>query len=607
MLELDIQMFADGKIVINTELDTKNFERGLNTMQSKAKSGGSTIKSIVAGLGITKLIGTAFNTINASMDTAIKRLDTMNNFPKVMSNLGISTQEADKSIAKMSDKLLGLPTTLDAGAMAVQRFTSKNSDVAKSTDLFLALNNAILAGGAPAEIQASALEQLSQAYAKGKPDMMEWRTAMSAMPAQLKQVAIAMGYVDADQLGEALRKGEVSMDQFMDTIMELNEKGIEGFQNFEQQARNSTGGIQTAMTNMKSRIAGGIADVIDALNSRFEDTSFGTLADLIAGTGSKVKGALDEIAKLIKGEISAQDFGENVGDLINKTLGAITQNLPKILDAGIKMILEFVKGFASKIPETIKKWFELIMALSNTIIDNLDLFIDAALEIILALVDGITDNLDKIIDAGIMLTMKLINKLTDKDTMDKLAQAAGKIVVALVFALIKAAPKILEAAYIISQKLLQELAKLPGKMLDVGKNIVKGIWEGIKARADKLARDLQNWASGLADRVKKALKIHSPSQVFRDEVGKMMAEGIGVGFKEGIDDVYKDMQKAIDLETDKMSANVQTSGTYKMAMANVPTFNLVDNATNQTQLVVNGKVLAEVVNTENRNREVAKA
>ena len=91
----------------------------------------------------------------------------------------------------------------------------------------------------------------------------------------------------------------------------------------------------------------------------------------------------------------------------------------------------------------------------------------------------------------------------------------------------------------------------------------------------------------------------------RDEVGKYLAQGLGVGFDKELVNVYDDMQHAIDLETGKMTANVQTSGTYQMAMAGTPTFNLVDNASNTTQLVVNGKVLAEVVNTENRNREVA--
>lgn len=93
----------------------------------------------------------------------------------------------------------------------------------------------------------------------------------------------------------------------------------------------------------------------------------------------------------------------------------------------------------------------------------------------------------------------------------------------------------------------------------------------------------------------------------RDQVGKFLAQGVGVGFEDELDNVYNNMQKAIDLETDKMTANVQTSGTYQLAMAGTPTFNLKDNSTHQTELVVNGRVLAEVVNTENRNREVAKA
>ena len=78
-----------------------------------------------------------------------------------------------------------------------------------------------------------------------------------------------------------------------------------------------------------------------------------------------------------------------------------------------------------------------------------------------------------------------------------------------------------------------------------------------------------------------------------------------MGFDDELDNVYNDMQRAIDLETGRMSANVQASGTYQMAMSGLPTFNLLDNTSHSTQLVVNGKVLAEVVNTENRNREVS--
>ena len=155
-------MAVAGSLTYDTKIDKSGFEKGINNLKSSTGNAFSQIKNIVAGLGIDKLISASFNIINNSIDGAISRLDTLNNYPKVMSNLGVASDDAKKSIEKMSDKLSGLPTTLDQGALAVQRFTSKNSDVGKSTDYFLALNNALLAGGSSADIQSTALEQLSQ-------------------------------------------------------------------------------------------------------------------------------------------------------------------------------------------------------------------------------------------------------------------------------------------------------------------------------------------------------------------------------------------------------------------------------------------------------------
>lgn len=220
------------------------------------------IRNIVAGLGIASLIK---STILGNIDAAIKRVDTLSNYSRVMSNLGVGSVQANASIQKLSNKLIGLPTTLDDASGAVQRFTSVNGNISRSTDMFLALNNAILAGGASSEIQKSALEQLSQSYAKGKPDMFEWRSAMTAMPAQMKQVAEAMGFVNASALGEALRNGTVSMDQFMNTLMQLNTQGINGYQSFEEQARNATGGIATSIANMRTAIVRCMSDVMNTI------------------------------------------------------------------------------------------------------------------------------------------------------------------------------------------------------------------------------------------------------------------------------------------------------------------------------------------------------
>lgn len=264
--ELQIVISAQTKSAKSELNSVKNEVTGLkNHVDKVTGSIGNSFKSIrniVAGLGIASLIK---STILGNVDAAIKRVDTLSNYSRVMANLGVGSVQANASVQKLSNKLIGLPTTLDDASGAVQRFTSVNSNISRSTDMFLALNNAILAGGASSEIQKSALEQLSQSYAKGKPDMFEWRSAMTAMPAQMKQVAEAMGFVNASALGEALRNGTVSMDQFMDTIMKLNTQGINGYQSFEEQARNATGGIATSIANMRTAIVRGMSDVMNTI------------------------------------------------------------------------------------------------------------------------------------------------------------------------------------------------------------------------------------------------------------------------------------------------------------------------------------------------------
>lgn len=278
----------------NLRKEIQNVQKQVTGMQKVAnKTSTSMLKSFnflkngIIALGIGKLI-------SSQMDDAISRLDALNNFPKVMSNLGISNEEAQASMQRLSDALVGIPTTLDSATMAVQRLTSANGNVKASTEMFLALNNAILAGGASSEIQSSALEQLSQAYAKGKPDMMEWRTAMMAMPAQLKQVAIAMGYASSNDLGEALRNGEVSMDEFMVKLTQLNQQGANGFQSLNDQARNATGGVGTSITNLKTAFTRGLADIMNAIGQ-----------SNIAGFFNGIASAINKVVPYINGFVKA--------------------------------------------------------------------------------------------------------------------------------------------------------------------------------------------------------------------------------------------------------------------------------------------------------------
>lgn len=317
-------------ITANTEQLRKQIasaNKDIQSLQKTAtKSSGSMVSAVLKGNIATKLLAKGIQLISQHMDEAVTRLDALNNFPRVMSNLGISQEDAEASMKRLSDALVGLPTTLDTATMSVQRFTSANGNVKASTEIFLALNNAILSGGADMSIQKSALEQLSQAYAKGKPDMMEWRTAMTAMPAQLKQVAMAMGYASADQLGESLRNGTVSMNEFMVKITELNKRGLNGFQSFEEQARNSTGGVATSITNVKTALVRGLADIMNAIGQS-------NIAGFFQGIAKAINTVIPYVVAFVKVMAQAVSFiaglfgkkskGKEATNTINNTSSAL--------------------------------------------------------------------------------------------------------------------------------------------------------------------------------------------------------------------------------------------------------------------------------------------
>lgn len=206
--------------------------------------------SVAAGAAITKNIG-----------NAVRRVDTLNNFPNVMQNLGYGADEAERAINTLDKGVRGLPTSLDQISSSLQNIAPATADLDSATQLTLAFNNALVASGKTTDQQAMAMEQFSQAIAKGKPDMMEWRTLASTMPGQLKQISNSLGYENWQKMAEAVTEGDISINDVMSSIVKLNNEGINGLPSFAEQAKNATGGIRTSFTLMNTAITRGIGGI----------------------------------------------------------------------------------------------------------------------------------------------------------------------------------------------------------------------------------------------------------------------------------------------------------------------------------------------------------
>lgn len=294
-----------------------------------SKGGGQAGKGFASGLlakggiiGAAAAVTTkAMGVISNSIGSAVGRADQMNNFPKVMKNLGYSSQDAAASIKKISNALDGLPTTSSAMTGMVQQLAPLTSNLDEATDIALAFNNAMLAGGASTMEQENALTQYTQMLSAGKVDMQAWRSIQAAMPGQLNQVAEAMlgAGKNSNDLYEAMKNGSISFDDFNKKVMELNQNGFGKYASFAQQAKDATQGIGTAMENVKNRVAKAVQKVIEAVGveniagaiNGFS-SQFGKVGDAAASMVTGVKGWFGKAAQAAQPLVSIwkSDFGQ---------------------------------------------------------------------------------------------------------------------------------------------------------------------------------------------------------------------------------------------------------------------------------------------------------
>lgn len=104
--------------------------------------------------------------------------------------------------------------------------------------------------------------------------------------------------------------------------------------------------------------------------------------------------------------------------------------------------------------------------------------------------------------------------------------------------------------------IVEAVRNLPSRFLEIGRNIVQGVWNGITGMGGWIRDRVNGFFSGIVDGAKAALGIHSPSRVFRDQVGKYMAQGVGVGFEDETENIKSSMEKDLSQLVSKMQMTV---------------------------------------------------
>lgn len=340
---------------------------GVDASSGSAKLGSSISSGVSRGMGglaqsgaligaFSTITSKAMDVIGSHVGSAVSRMDTLKNYPVVMENLGVSSDEASSSIQTMSDRLSNLPTALNDMSTTVQglytsarRYGMSLTDV---TNAGLGLNDMLLAGGQSQAIVNSAMEQFRQMVSKGKPDMQDWKSLVMAAPAQLDQLAQAMlgPTANATALYYALGGGDektaknagyewatISMDQLLQEITKLDTEGGEGITSFKEQAETAQGGVQTAMDNMSNAVTKGIEKIMDEVG---RDNIVGVINDVKGGINT----AFGDLSSSIDGnrEVLASDAETVIGivrggaEQIRRILNGSGDEIIGLVDIAVK-------------------------------------------------------------------------------------------------------------------------------------------------------------------------------------------------------------------------------------------------------------------------------
>ncbi|WP_429864091.1 tape measure protein [Enterococcus faecalis] len=341
----------------------KRFSAGTSGLSGQVSKVKSSFGSIASAIGIYKAASLAATTVTNSFTGAISRYDTMNNFPKVMKQLGFSAEESTQAVNDLSKGVQGLPTPLNEVVSTAQRLTVLTGNLGKSTKLTIALNDAFLASGSSSADASRGLQQFTQMLAVGKVDMMAWRTLQETMPIALTKTANAFGFAGQSAQTDfynALKEGTITFDQFADKLIELDG----GASGFAAMARSATDGVAMAMSNAKTAVVRGVTRSIEAFDKFNKAVGGMTVAELITAAGATIEGVLKKAAT------SFENFASIAKPYIDVVKNAFTKVAPVVKSALSSVVGELTnssKNFLES-SSTVDKFKSIVNQVSSAII-----------------------------------------------------------------------------------------------------------------------------------------------------------------------------------------------------------------------------------------------
>lgn len=547
----------------------------------RADGGFTVLKGAIANIA-GNIVTSAINGIQNLAGEAISSADALKKFESTMSFAGYD----DAAISKAKDdmKTYADQTVYDLDTVANTTAQLAANGIQDYTGLTQAAGNLNAVAGGNADTFNSVAMVLTQTAGAGKLTTENWNQLADAIPGASGKLQEAMQKNGAytGNFRDAMEEGQITADEFNQAIMDL------GFTDAAQQAATSTSTFEGAMGNMQAAVTDGLMQIYDAIGSenvtgfinsisdavsavipQIKDgiswlkDNLPTIAPLLAAIAGAIGGLLvaEKITALVTAFKSWKTATEGMTiaqQLLNVAMSAnpigIVLTLVGALVAGLVVLWNTNEGFRDAVMNAwqgiqdfvgnaIQAIGDFFTNLGTTISQLPQMFADWLNNVIATVTGWVSNMAAQAASAGSQFVSNAINFVSQLP--GRIASFLGNVISNLGSWAGQMASMGVEGASNMFNAVVNGLASLPSSVLSIGSDIVRGIWNGISGAAGWLADQVRSFASGILDGMKDALGIHSPSRLFRDQVGKDIARGIGVGFTDEMGSVVGQMQDAM--------------------------------------------------------------
>jgi hypothetical protein len=487
--------------------------------------------------------------------------------------ISVDTSEVDKTLGDTKEKALSFGDVLKAN-IAGQAIVAGVKAVAGAVKNIgeAAIQSygeyEQLVGGVETLFKSSAdtvMQYAANAYQTAGMSANEYMTTVTAFSASLLQsmggdtdaaaekanLAITDMSDNANKMGSSMESIQNAYSGFAKqnyTMLDNLKLGYGGTKEEMQRLLDDANALNAAQGNYTNYTIDSYADIVDAIHTVQTEMGITGTTQLeasttIQGSIASMKAAYDNFITGLGDENA--DMAELITNLLGSTV-TVAENLLPVVERILENIGVVVQ---EKGPEMIEKFVSYA-------IDKLPDIIELGLQMVIALVKGLAQNLPQLVTGVLNMAATIIKTLVDS---------------------------------------------IPD-VIEVGKNIVRGVWDGIKAMGSWIKEKVSGFFGGIVDNVKGVLGIHSPSRVFAG-IGENMALGLSDGWDSEYNKIKRNITNGLDFGTATIDAKATMSGKLQNALTNIG--NIGGDINIVVQSVLDGKIIGETAYKYNRQMQRA--